>query len=356
MKLRNFYEGKRVWLSGHTGFKGSWMAFWLSQMGAKVGGYALPPEEGRPSFFRLLELEKKLERSTYRDIRDAQAVREDMQAFRPEMVVHMAAQPLVRRSYSEPLATYATNVMGTAHVLDATRTCPSVKAIVCVTTDKCYENDERLTPYNETDRLGGYDPYASSKACAEIVASSWRRAFLQEQNIVLATARAGNVIGGGDFSEDRIIPDFMESLRKRCPLIMRAPNAIRPWQHALDAVRGYLMLGQKLYEDGAAYAEAFNFSPDDRRTVTVRDIIDNLIGQTGQGSYRIEPAKDNPHEAACLRLDPNKAQSRLGWHTLLPLQTCLEFTAEWYGAYLEGRSIETITRQQIERFETLTEK
>ena len=351
--LRKFYAGKRIWVSGHSGFKGSWMCFWLSLMGAKVAGYSLPPEEGRPSLFQLLDLAGKLERSTFGDIRDDHAVRGDMTAFAPDIVIHMAAQPLVRRSYREPLETYATNVLGTAHILDAVRSCDSVKAVVSVTTDKCYENLEWVWPYRETDALGGHDPYSSSKACAEIVTSAWRRSFLDEQKKAVATARAGNVIGGGDFSEDRIIPDFMETIPQGKPLIMRSPNAIRPWQHVLDAVRGYLMLGQKLYMEGTSYAEAFNFSPEGQATATVQKVIDVLIQKTGRGSYQIDQSKRNLHEATYLRLDSSKARMRLGWQVLLPLEKCLDYTAEWYEAYLNGASIGEITEKQIEAFVSL---
>lgn len=352
--LKDFYAGKRVWVSGHTGFKGSWMCYWLSLMGAKAGGYALPPEKERPAMFDLLGLGAIMERSTLGDIRDAKAVREDMRAFAPHIVIHMAAQPLVRHSYREPLETYATNVLGTAHVLDAVRACDSVKAVLSVTTDKCYENLEWAWPYRETDALGGHDPYASSKACAEIVSSAYRRSFLQAQGKFLATARAGNVIGGGDFSEDRIIPDFMEAVRLNRPLVMRSPHSIRPWQHALDAVHGYLRLAQKLHAEGQPYAEAFNFSPEGQEAATVQDIIDLLIKKTGRGAYAVDEAKRDVHEATYLRLDSSKARARLGWRVLLPLESCLALTAEWYDAYLKGDDLKAVTQKQIETFERLS--
>ncbi|MHC1712836.1 MAG: CDP-glucose 4,6-dehydratase [Solidesulfovibrio sp.] len=351
--LRRFYSGKRVWISGHSGFKGSWISFWLFLMGAKVGGYSLPPEQERPALFNLLDLSRKIEDSVFGDIRDAKAVKSHMLSFAPEIVIHMAAQPLVRRSYKDPLETYATNVLGTAHVLDAARYVDSVKAIISVTTDKCYENLEWFWPYRETDQLGGHDPYSSSKACAEIVSSTWRRSFLQDQNKALATARAGNVIGGGDFSEDRIIPDFIEAIRKNTSLIMRSPLAVRPWQHVLDAVRGYLVLAQKLYIDGQAYAEAYNFSPEGQEGITVKQIIEVLIEKTGKGSFQVDEAQRNVHEATFLRLDPSKSRARLGWQVLLPIEPCLAFTAEWYEAYLRDRSVEAISTKQIEAFEKL---
>ena len=351
--LRHFYSNKRVWLTGHTGFKGGWLAYWLTLMGAKVGGYALAPEANRPSFFELLKLEDKIERSQIAHICDAEVLRAAMVDFRPDIVIHMAAQPLVRYSFRNPLETYATNVLGTANVLEATRYCDAAKAVVCITTDKCYENYEWVWPYRETDRLGGYDPYSSSKACAEIVAAAWRRSFFQEPKKALATARAGNVVGGGDFSEDRIIPDFIAALQRSETLVIRSPGAIRPWQHVLDALHGYLRLGQQLYEQGDAYAEAFNFSPDDSATFTVQQMIDILIRKTGKGSYTIDEAQRTVHEATFLRLDSHKARAKLQWKVLLPMEACLDFTAAWYDVYLRGASVEKITEEQIAAFEAL---
>ncbi len=349
--LRDFYANKRIWLSGHSGFKGSWMAFWLTSMGAKVGGFSLPPEEGRPALFEILGLSRTIERSTLGDIRDERAVVADMVAFAPDIVIHMAAQPLVRRSYSQPLETYATNVLGTAHVLEAARACPSVRAVVSVTTDKCYENREWLWPYRENDALGGHDPYSSSKACAEIVSQAWRRSFLAEQKKNLATARAGNVIGGGDFSEDRIIPDLVRALEKNETLIVRSPGAIRPWQHVLEVVRGYLLLAQKLVEEGESFAEAFNFSPEGQPATTVQTIVEALIEKIGHGAYRIDEKQRNLHEASFLRLDSSKAAARLAWRVLLSQDACLDMTASWYAAWLEGQDMRAVTQAQLAAYE-----
>lgn len=344
--LKSFYRNKRIWVTGHTGFKGSWLCLWLESLGAKVAGYALDPEAGRPSLYQMADLPKRMH-SIIADIRNAAAVQQTLSDWQPEIVFHLAAQPLVRRSYREPIETYNTNIMGTVHVLEAARNVDSVKAILNVTTDKCYENKEWFWPYRENDALGGDDPYSSSKAASEIVTAAYDRSFLRPMGKYVATARAGNVIGGGDFSEDRIIPDFIRAVKSAQPLSIRFPRSIRPWQHVLDAVHGYLLLGKKLYEDGPGFAEAFNFSPQGMPGIQVKAVIDGLIAYMGCGSYVIDADAPQLHEARLLQLDSSKAQARLNWQVLLDWEHTLALTAEWYAAWLEGKDMSAVTLKQI---------
>ncbi|MBT4668441.1 MAG: CDP-glucose 4,6-dehydratase, partial [Candidatus Ruthia sp.] len=272
---KDFWQGKRVFLTGHTGFKGSWLSLWLVSLGAKVKGYALSPPTS-PSLFIEANIDSIID-SQIADIRDQDTLHESMTKFSPDILIHMAAQPLVRYSYDEPIETYEVNVIGTAKVLEVARSCPNLKAIVNITTDKCYENDERAEGYKEDDPMGGYDPYSSSKGCAELVASSYRRSFLQDQGVGLASVRAGNVIGGGDWADDRLIPDILRSFENGSPVVIRNPKATRPWQHVLEPLSGYLILAQRLYEEQKKYAEGWNFGPNEQDVKPVDWILDKMI-------------------------------------------------------------------------------
>jgi CDP-glucose 4,6-dehydratase len=290
------------------------------------------------------------------DILDRPRLDASLAEFAPELVFHLAAQPLVRRSYADPLETYATNVMGTAHVLDAVRKTPSVRAVVCVTTDKCYENREWVWPYRETDALGGHDPYSSSKACAEIVSAAYRSSYFSvhapgKPRVALATARAGNVIGGGDWSEDRLIPDLVRGFQSQTPVRIRRPAAIRPWQHVLEPVRGYLMLGERLLAGDPAIASAFNFGPDGQEAWPVGRIADHLVSAWGSGASWIRDADPGAHEAGVLRLDSSKAAQELGWHPQLDLKTALDWTVQWYRNWQAGRDMYAETLAQIEQYQ-----
>ena len=342
-----------MFLTGHTGFKGSWMALWLKALGAEVTAFALPPDDIRGNHFNQTELGLDVV-SILGDARDFGAVQAALEESRAEIVFHLAAQPLVRQSYDDPIGTYASNVMGTVHVLDAVRQNQgqSVKAIVNITTDKCYENKEWHWAYRENDALGGYDPYSSSKACAELVSSAYRQSFFEKSGVNLATARAGNVIGGGDFATDRIIPDIVEAIGDGKAVLLRNPKAIRPWQHVLDALFGYLILGMKLSgEDGVDYAQAYNFSPSSIDTFDVETITQSFIEKIGQGSYKVDRAGANVHEAKLLRLDPSLAQQDLGWTPMLDVDNTMDFTVDWYQNYLSNTAtIKDFTLEQLNQY------
>lgn len=354
--LRKFYHGKRVFLTGHTGFKGSWLALWLRELGAEVVAYSLPPENVRGNHFSALGLEGAIE-SHYGNICDFEELHLALKSSRAEIVFHLAAQALVRRSYREPISTFASNVMGTVHLFEAIRLTPTVRAVVNVTTDKCYENQEWVWPYREVDALGGSDPYSSSKACAELVTTAYRRSFFQHQNVALASARAGNVIGGGDFAEDRIIPDIVEALGKGEPVVLRSPNSVRPWQHVLDALFGYLLLGVKLSGPGNdRYSGAYNFSPARPENVTVEHITQTFIGAMGRGAYEIAPQGAELHEATMLKLDPSKAMAELNWRPTMDTNQAVRLTAEWFAEYLKNPAdAKAISRQQLNQVMTLIE-
>jgi CDP-glucose 4,6-dehydratase len=325
------YRGRRVLVTGHTGFKGSWLCLWLQALGADVAGLALDPSS-EPSHWDLLRLSIADHRV---DVRDEAAVRAVFDAQTPEIVFHLAAQPLVRRSYREPVTTWATNVMGTAHILEAARHTPSVRAVVVVTTDKCYENREWPWAYRERDRLGGHDPYSASKAGAELVAASYRSAFLQQSaGTLLATGRGGNVIGGGDWSQDRLIPDLVRSLSAREPLVIRSPRATRPWQHVLDCLSGYLLLGQRLLAGDSAAADAWNFGPDGEGNRTVEQVLGALACTWPQLRWQVTDSPQ-PHEAGLLQLDTAKAKAHLGWRPVWNLEQAVRHTADWYRRWLE---------------------
>jgi CDP-glucose 4,6-dehydratase len=349
---RAFWNGRKVLITGHTGFKGSWLRFWLKRLGAEVSGLSLAPHT-EPSLFKLIFGE---ETASYADIRDLDAVRATLASAKPEIIFHMAAQSLVHQSYRDPVETYATNVMGTVHLLEAVRELDGVAALVIVTSDKCYDNKEWLWAYRETEPMGGRDPYSSSKGCAELVTSAYRASFFQSAGRVcrIASARAGNVIGGGDWSEDRLIPDIMRSFGRKQPVEIRRPHSIRPWQHVLEPLNGYIRLAECLAsEDGASFAEAWNFGPLDEDCRPVSYIVDKLALSWGAGASWVVTERPQPHEAIHLKVDASKARARLGWASRLRLDEALAWTAEWYRAQLDGKVAAAITADQIERYEAL---
>ena len=343
-----FWRGRRVFLTGHTGFKGGWLSLWLAELGAEVHGYALaPPTE--PNFFTVSALEKRLASSVIADIRDAQTLERAMQAARPEVVLHLAAQPLVRHSYTEPVETYSVNVMGTINLLEAVRKSPGVRAVVNVTTDKCYENREWVWPYRENEALGGFDPYSSSKACSELATAAWRRSFLDAAGVQVASARAGNVIGGGDWAADRLVPDFLRALDGGRPLVVRSPLATRPWQHVLEPLSGYLALAEKLCADGGDCAEAWNFGPDEADARPVQWIVETLCARVPGAAWQRDAAPQ-PHEAHTLRLDSAKAHARLGWRPRWNLSRALEATLDWHQAWKAGTDMAGFSLRQIRAY------
>jgi len=345
----DFWRGKRVLITGYTGFKGGWLSLWLSQMGAEVHGYALkPPTE--PNFYTVSGLHSRLESSTIADIRDAETLTHKMKTVSPEIVLHLAAQPIVRYSYSAPVETYAVNVMGTVNLLEAVRSTSSVKAIVNVTTDKCYENREWERPYTETDSLGGYDPYSSSKACSELVTAAYRRSFLAPAGIQLASARSGNVIGGGDWAEDRLIPDFLRALDAGKTLKIRSPQSTRPWQHVLEPISGYLLLAQNLYNEGADFAEAWNFGPEEADTYPVKWIIEHLCNEVPNSAFICDEGL-HQHEANFLKIDSSKAKAKLGWYPHWNLHRALKKTLDWHQAWKKGLNMEEFSLSQISEYE-----
>jgi CDP-glucose 4,6-dehydratase len=350
----NFWRGKKVFLTGHTGFKGGWLSLWLQAMGANVYGYALkPPTE--PNFFTIGEVGKEMAGSTIADIRDAEALRAAMQNASPEVVFHLAAQPLVRYSYAEPVETYAVNVMGTVHLLEAIRATPSVKAVVNVTTDKCYENREWDWGYRENEAMGGFDPYSSSKGCAELVTSAYRQSFLDAAGVSIGTARAGNVIGGGDWAAERLIPDFLRAMDKAETLTIRSPNATRPWQHVLEPLSGYLMLAESLYIDGKSSAEAWNFGPVDDDARSVQWIVERMAEMRNDVKWQLDKVLQ-PHEANYLKLDSSKARNRLHWQPRWNLQTALQKTLAWHEAWKKSEDMRSVSFTQIAEYEGTGDK
>lgn len=345
------WAGRRVFLTGHTGFKGGWLALWLSHLGAEVRGYALDPST-TPSFFEAVRIHSLTE--DFRgDLRDAATMEKAIGNFAPEVVFHLAAQPLVRLSYADPILTYETNVIGTAKVLDAVRRTPSVKAVVSVTTDKCYENREWVWGYRESDPLGGYDPYSSSKACAEIVSAAFRQSYFQGK-VGLATARAGNVIGGGDWSVDRLIPDLVRGFQSGQPVAIRRPLAIRPWQHVLEPLHGYISLAEKLLSaDAAKFATAYNFGPAEDDAQPVQWIVERMTKAWGDGASWFQDGDPGVHEAGYLKLDASKARADLGWVPRLRLADALDWTVAWYRAQASGEDMQAFTLGQIRAYEAL---
>lgn len=347
-----FWQGKKVFVTGHTGFKGSWLCAWLQKLGAEVIGYALPPPT-EPNMFTLASLAEGMT-SIIADVRDLQALSEAMAAHRPEIVVHMAAQPLVRLSYEDPVETYATNVMGTVHTLQAIASCESVRAAVMVTSDKCYDNREWHWGYRENEPMGGADPYSSSKGCAELVTAAYVRSFFSgAEGAQIASARAGNVIGGGDWAKDRLIPDIVRSFAAGEKVVIRSPGAIRPWQHVLEPLRGYLMLAERLYGDGEAFRGGWNFGPRDDDARPVQAIVERMANQWGGGADWELDHGANPHEATYLKLDSSKATQLLGWRPVTTLDLTLDWLVEWYRAHQTGEDLRALTLEQLSRYEQL---
>ncbi|WPB58072.1 CDP-glucose 4,6-dehydratase [Xylophilus sp. GOD-11R] len=349
-----FWRGKRVFLTGHTGFKGSWLSLWLQGMGATVHGFSLAPPT-TPALFDEARVAEGMQ-STIGDIRDLAAVRASLVAFRPDIVIHMAAQPLVRLSYAEPVETYATNVMGTVHVMEAVRAAGTVKAVVSVTTDKCYENKEWVWGYREDEPMGGYDPYSNSKGCAELVTSAYRRSFMQKEGIALASGRAGNVIGGGDWALDRLVPDILRAFEAGQPVVIRNPHSTRPWQHVLEPLSGYLVLAQRLYTEGQSVAEGWNFGPKDEDARPVQWIVEHMVGEWGDGARWQLDGADHPHEAGYLKLDISKARHRLGWQPRWALAEALERILQWHRAWLARQDMRQVCHEQIALYMTSMNK
>lgn len=341
-----FWQGRKVFLTGHTGFKGSWLSLWLQSVGTELTGYALPPAT-RPNLFELADVGRDMD-SVVADIRDAQLLAQELSRSRPEIVIHMAAQALVGEGYRDPLATYATNVMGTANLLNAVRNCDSVRVVVVVTTDKCYENREWHWPYREDEALGGHDPYSNSKACAELVTAAFRNSYFQSAQIAVATARAGNVFGGGDWSPDRLIPDLLAAFAGHRPAKLRRPRSIRPWQHVLEPLSGYLCLAERLFRE-PSLAGAWNFGPGEDDCLCAGDLADKLARLWGEDAHWQNIETDFPHEAGVLRLDSSKARQILGWKPRFSLDEALEETIFWQKNWLTAGNMKTITLQQIER-------
>lgn len=349
-----FWKGKKVFITGHTGFKGSWLCLWLHKVGAKVTGYALNPQT-EPSLFELCNVSEMVD-SVIADIRKRDELTEAMLTASPEIVIHLAAQPLVRDSYKNPVETYEINVMGTVNLFEAVRNCKTVKAVVNVTTDKCYENKEWVWGYRENEPFGGYDPYSNSKACSELVTAAYRNSFFNPKDysihgVAVASARAGNVIGGGDWAADRLIPDCIRAIRNGENIIIRNPNAIRPWQHVLEPLSGYLMLAQKLWQEGAAYAEGWNFGPNDEDAKPVSWIVDRLTKAWSEGASWVVDGGVHPHEATYLKLDCSKAHARLGWQPRWSLESAIDAIVEWQKAQLASADMRTVTLAQIARYQ-----
>lgn len=351
------WKDKRVLITGHTGFKGSWLSLWLHSMGANIIGYSLPPPT-TPNLFETLHLTDKIT-SIIGDVRDFEHLHSVIASYKPEIIFHLAAQPLVRYSYSHPIETYATNVMGTVHLLEAVRQINNIKVVINVTSDKCYQNREWIWGYRENEPMGGYDPYSSSKGCAELVTSAFQNSFFNATNsaqlsTALASVRAGNVIGGGDWAEDRLIPDIIRAFIAEQPVIIRHPQAIRPWQHVLEPLSGYLLLAQKLCENGRQYAESWNFGPHEEDTKPVGWIVDYLVTRwKNQASWQVDIRTNHPHEAYYLKLDCSKAKSKLGWHPKWNLEIALQATVEWYQAYQQQQDMYSLTLKQIQAYSVI---
>lgn len=347
---RSFWNGKKVFITGHTGFKGSWLSLLLQNCGAIIRGYSLAPNS-KPNLFNSGSVVDGMD-SIIGDIRDLEKLNNSLSKFSPEIVIHMAAQPLVRLSYKNPVETYSTNVMGTVNLLETVRNTPSVKAVVNVTTDKCYENKEWVWGYREDEPMGGHDPYSSSKGCSELVTAGYRSSFFHAPDSAnIATARAGNVIGGGDWSEDRLIPDIIKSFENNQSVVIRNPNAIRPWQHVLESLSGYLLLAEKLCTGGEQYAQAWNFGPNDDGIKSVGKIVEYMANRWGNGASWAIEAREQPHEAQLLRLDISRAKHVLGWIPKWDLDVALDSIIEWHRKFNAGEEMQAITLRQIADFE-----
>ena len=352
--FNNFFAGKRVLVTGHTGFKGSWLSIWLHELGAEVIGVGLEPYSERDNYV-LSGIGKKIKADLRADIRDGEKMKMIFHEYQPEIVFHLAAQPLVRLSYEIPVETYETNVMGTIHVMEAIRETKSVKVAVMITTDKCYDNKEQVEGYVETDPFGGYDPYSSSKGACEIAIQSWRRSFFNPEDygkkhtVSLASVRAGNVIGGGDWALDRIIPDCIRSLEAQKPIEIRSPKSVRPWEHVLEPLSGYLLLAQKMWESPMEYCEGWNFGPEAESVSTVWDVATTLVKNYGEGELKDVSDPNALHEAKLLMLNINKAKKRLGWYPRLDMNACIQLVADWYKRYKE-EDVYGICVEEINQF------
>lgn len=352
--FENFYKGKRVLVTGHTGFKGSWLSIWLHELGAEVVGVALDPYSERDNFV-LSGIGTKIKADIRADIRDGKSMKEIFAEYQPEIVFHLAAQPLVRLSYDIPVETYEANVMGTIHVMEAIRATKSVKVGVMITTDKCYDNCETLEGYVETDPFGGYDPYSSSKGACEVAIQSWRRSFFNPEDygkkhtVSLASVRAGNVIGGGDWAKDRIIPDCIRALEEGRVIDIRSPKAVRPWEHVLEPLSGYMLLAQKMRNDPAGYCEGWNFGPEAEGVSTVWEVATEVIKNYGTGELKDSSDPNAVHEANLLMLNINKAKTRLGWKPRMNMQKCMELVVDWYKRY-KTENVYSLCIEEIEKF------
>jgi len=354
-----FWKDKRILLTGHTGFKGGWLSLWLQSMGAQVAGYALAPPTGT-SLFEVADVGKGMT-SIVGDIRDLEHLRRVFAEHQPEIVIHMAAQALVRYSYAEPVETYSTNVMGTVNLFEAVRSTASVKAVVNVTSDKCYENREWVWGYRENEAMGGHDPYSNSKGCAELVTATYRNSYFHpekhhEHGVAIASGRAGNVIGGGDWADDRLIPDIMRAITQGEPVNIRNPQAMRPWQHVLEPLSGYLLLAEKLYNEGADFAEGWNFGPNDEDAKPVQWIVERLTQSWGEGASWKLDSGNHPHEAHHLKLDCSKAKARLDWHPRWHLEAALTAIIDWQRAYRNGKDMHELTLRQIDAYSKTIQK
>ncbi len=352
-----FWQGKRVLVTGHTGFKGSWLSLWLQSMGAQVTGYALAPPTN-PSLFEIAEVDQGMT-SIIGDIRDLDKLQTAFAEHQPEIVIHMAAQPLVRYSYQNPVETYATNVMGTVHLLEAVRNTPGVKAVVNITTDKCYENREWVWGYRENEPMGGFDPYSNSKGCAELVSAAYRSSFFNadtyaQHGVATATVRAGNVIGGGDWAQDRLIPDILTAFEQGRKVDIRNPHAVRPWQHVMEPLRGYLTLAEQLFEHGPSFGEGWNFGPNDEDAKPVGWIVEQMAALWGGGAHWQIDTGEHPHEAHYLKLDISKACSRLDWRPALHLQDALALIIDWSKQRQAGANMRQLTIAQLQTYQALS--
>jgi len=348
---KSFWKGRRVFITGHTGFKGSWLTILLDHLGANLKGFALLPPT-QPNLFTVAKVNELIE-SEIGDIKNLEKISESISAFRPEIVIHMAAQSLVRYSYDEPIETYSVNALGTAHVLEAAKNCDSVRAVISVTTDKCYENKEWVWAYRENDPMGGYDPYSSSKGCAELITSSYRKSFYKDKGIGLASVRAGNVIGGGDWAIDRLVPDVLRAFEKNQPVLVRNPNAIRPWQHVLEPLSGYLKLTELLYDDANQYSEGWNFGPNEQDAKDVSYIVEYMVeAWPEKATWKLDDTVIQPYEANYLKLDISKARQKTGWQPSWILEESLNKTIDWHVAWLDKKDMQAFTKNQISQFMT----